>query len=77
MSCQTPINQTIIEQRMRKETSVYLQDCIDEIEKIKTNSLLDGLGELLNPKLKSFVKNKLHKETITLLRFYKEFPIVE
>ena len=34
-----------------------------------------GMGDLLDDKTKSFVRTKLRAETITLLRFYKEFPI--
>jgi len=37
--------------------------------------LLYGLGELLEQEMKTFVRNKLRIETLTLLRFYKEFPI--
>jgi len=46
------------------------------IENLPNKSLLDGLGELVNPELKPFIRNKLRRETITLLKFYKEFPIV-
>ena len=75
MSKQTPINPAIIEQRMEKSVPEYLQDCIDTLETMPNKSLLDGLGELLNPEQKTFVRNKLRQETITLLKFYKEFPI--
>ncbi len=75
MSKQTPINPTIIEQRMKKSVTEYLQDCIDTLENMPNKSLLDGLGELLNPEQKTFVRNKLRQETISLLRFYMEFPI--
>ena len=75
MSKQTPINPAIIEQRMGKSVPEYLQDCIDTLENIPNKSLLDGLGELLNPQQKTFVRNKLRQEAVTLLKFYKEFPI--
>ena len=75
MSKQTPVNQIIVEQRMKKSLSDYLQDCIDAIENLPNKSLLDGLGELVNPEQKSFIRNKLRTELITLLHFYKEFPI--
>ena len=76
MSRQTAVNQRIIEQRTEKSWSNYLQDCIEAIENLPNKSLLDGLGELVNPELKTFVRNKLRNETITLFKFYKEFPIV-
>jgi hypothetical protein len=31
--------------------------------------------DLLGQEMKSFVRNKLRTEILTLLRFYKEFPI--
>ena len=55
----------------------YLQDCIDTIENLPNKSLLDGLGELVNHEFKTFIRNKLRIEVLTLLRFYKEFPITQ
>ncbi|GHT54256.1 hypothetical protein AGMMS49982_18640 [Bacteroidia bacterium] len=77
MSRQTPINQEIVEQRMDKSLPNYLQECIDAMENLPNKSLLDGLGELVNPDIKAFIRNKLRTETITLLKFYKEFPIIQ
>ena len=77
MSRQTAVNPKIIEQRMGKPLPDYLQDCIDAIENLPNKSLLDGLGELLDTEMKTFVRNKLRKETIFLLNFYKEFPICQ
>jgi hypothetical protein len=62
---------------MGKTLPDYLQDCIDTIENLPNKNLLDGLGELVHPELKTFVRNKLRTEIITLLRFYKEFPIIQ
>lgn len=75
MSRHIAVNQKIIERRTGKTLSDYLQDCIDAIESLPHKSLLDGLGELVSPELKTFIRNKLRSETVTLLRFYKEFPI--
>ncbi len=75
MSKQTPINPAIIERRMKKSVPEYLQDCILKLENMPNKSLLDGLGKLLNPEQKTFVRNKLRQEIIILLKFYKEYPI--
>jgi predicted nucleotidyltransferase component of viral defense system len=75
MQKRTPINTAIIENRMKKSFSEYLLDCINAIEKVSPNGLLNGIGELVSPGLKSFVKNKLKNEVLTLLKFYREFPI--
>ena len=75
LSKQTPVNRQIIEQRMKKPMKEHFQDCIDAIETVKQTQLLDGLGELVNHELKTFVKNKLKNDVLTLLKFYREFPI--
>ena len=77
MNRPTPVNQTIIEQRMGKPLSDYLQDCIDTIENLPNTSLLDGLGELVSHEIKTFIRNKLRSEILTLLMFYQKFPITQ
>lgn len=76
MTRHTPVKESIIEQRTNKKLSGYLQECIQAIEKMPDKSLLDGIGELADAKMKSFVKNKLRTEVLDLLRFYKEYPIL-
>jgi predicted nucleotidyltransferase component of viral defense system len=76
MNRQTPVNRSIIEHRMGMPYQEYLQNCIDYLEKNKNLNILQGLGELMDPEMKTFVRNKLKDETINFLRFYKEFPIV-
>lgn len=75
MDRQSPVNDQIIEFRMKMPYSGYLQKCIDTLEKMSDKGLLNGIGELLDQNMKTFVRNKLRTETITLLKFYKEFPI--
>lgn len=76
MKERTPINKKIIEIRMNKEPEEYLDLCISRIKKLNATSLLNGLGELLDPKLKTFVRNKLKTEVLQLLSMYREFPIL-
>lgn len=72
----TPINKTIVEQRMNLPLADYIQTCIDNLEKTSDKGILNGLGELMDEETKKFVRTKLRSETIDLLRFYKEFPII-
>jgi len=76
MQKQTPINKTIVESRMEMSYSDYMQKCINQLESMTDNGLLQGLGELMEPEIKNFVKTKLRMETISLFRFYKDFPIL-
>lgn len=76
MQKHTEVNKNIIESRMEMTYTVYLQKCIDTLEAMSDKGLLQGLGELMDNDLKNFVRTKLRNETIGLLRFYKDFPIL-
>jgi len=76
MQKQTAINKEIVETRMQKSLSDYLLQCIEHLESKTDKGLLDGLGELTDNTMKEFVRKKLRTETINLLKFYKEFPIL-
>ncbi len=76
MQKQTPINKEIVETRMGMPLVDYMQKCIDHLESMSDRGILNGLGELMDEDMKKFVRTKLRTETISLLRFYKEFPII-
>ena len=73
---QTPINIKIVEYRMDIPFSEYVQKCIEQLESMSDKGLMQGLGELMDSKMKKFVQSKMRSETIGLLKFYKEFPII-
>ncbi|MDR0295141.1 MAG: nucleotidyl transferase AbiEii/AbiGii toxin family protein [Prevotellaceae bacterium] len=75
MENRTPVNKNLIEIRMKMPFLNYLQNCIDTLNKPLDKNLLDGIGDLIDKKMKPFVRTKLLTETITLLRFYQAFPI--
>jgi len=75
MNRQTPLNKEIIELRMQMSLTEYISTCIARIEKMKDTGMLQGLGELMDPALKNFVKSKLKSEAISLLKFYRQYPI--
>ncbi|TVR72014.1 MAG: nucleotidyl transferase AbiEii/AbiGii toxin family protein [Marinilabiliales bacterium] len=75
MKRRTPLNQKIIEDRMKTDLHAYLQQCIDRIEQVNEKRILSGLGELMDEEIKKFVRTKLKAETISLLKTYRQFPI--
>lgn len=76
MQKQTPVNKNIIELRMEMSLPDYLQKCIEHLEAMSDKGLLHGMGELMDEKMKKFVRMKLRSEVISLLKFYKDFPIL-
>ncbi len=77
MKQRTAINKDLVESRMNVPFADYLQQCIDMLEKTSNKGMLNGLGEIMDEETKKFVKLKLRTDTIDLLKFYKEFPIVK
>ena len=76
MEKRTPINKDIVESRMEMPLAEYLQQCVDLLESMSDKGLLQGLGELMEDNMKQFVQSGMRSETISLLKFYKEFPIL-
>jgi len=75
MTHRTPVNEGIVESRMKIPLADYLQLCIDRLESVSNRGLLQGMGELMDDEMKKFVRTKLRTETIGLMKLYKEFPI--
>jgi predicted nucleotidyltransferase component of viral defense system len=76
MNNKTSLNKIIVETRMEMPLNDYLQKCIDTLESLLDKDMLKGLGELMEEDMKKFVRSRLRTETITLLKFYKQFPIL-
>jgi len=76
MQKKTPINKMIVETRMVMPLEAYIKKCIDRLEIMSDRGMLNGLGDLMDEEMKKFVRSKLRSETISLLRFYKDFPIL-
>ncbi len=72
----TSINRSIVETRMNMPFDEYIEKCIACLENTSDKGMLNGLGELMDEESKKFVRTKLRVETIDLLRFFKEFPII-
>lgn len=74
---QSPVNKDIVESRMQIPFADYIQKCIDRLESVSDKSILQGMGELMDNEMKKFVRTKLRTDTIGLLRFCKDFPILD
>jgi len=65
------MNHEIIRKRTKMSPEAYIDYCIKTIKSIKKTSMLHGLGELIDIQTKTFVKEELKEETISLLNIYK------
>lgn len=63
-----PVNRKIVEDRTDMNFKEFLQKCIDLLEEMSDQSILSGMGELLDNKQKDWVRTKLKLETIFLLK---------
>lgn len=63
-----PINKKIVEERANETYDTLVKRCIDQLEKMNNRHILQGIGELLTPKQKDWVRAKLREETISLLK---------
>ena len=77
LSNQTPINKDIIEYRMEMPLKDYVLKCADAVQDFSTKAIMSNIGELVNGKEKTFVKMKLKNDTVSLLRFFSEFPTIQ
>ncbi|MEK7622808.1 MAG: nucleotidyl transferase AbiEii/AbiGii toxin family protein [Patescibacteria group bacterium] len=62
------LNEALLKLRTKTEPKKYLQRCLNLLEKKPPTNILDGMGELLDNKMKAWVKTKLIQETIFLLK---------
>jgi len=76
LNSRTPINAAIVESRMGIPLQEHVQRCIDTLEQLSDKTVMNGIGELVDGDMKRFAKTKLRKETISLLEFFKAYPIV-
>jgi predicted nucleotidyltransferase component of viral defense system len=63
-----PINKKIVEQRLKMPFAHFLEACISGAEKLESRNVLHGMGELLDNKSKSWVKENLKKDILFLLK---------
>jgi len=65
------VNETVLTEKTGLPVKKALQQAIEKVRTIKKNQILDGLGELLDPKQKAWAGDKLVEDTVFYLRLYK------
>ena len=76
LNTRTPINASIVESRMEMPLQDHIQRCIEVLEQVSDKTVMNGIGEPTDGEMKKFAKTRLRKEAISLLTFFKSFPIV-
>ena len=76
MKQRTALIQPILDARLKDSFEEYMDKCIEVVSGIKQNRILDGIGELLEPQLKNWIKTNLIAEFISLAKMYKEMPLI-
>lgn len=65
------IDKAAVEAITGKKFKEHISDCVRTVELIKDNKILQGLGELINSKEKTWVKRNLKNEVLFLLKSYQ------
>ena len=64
------IDENVIKEYGKDSVESYMRECLDFVEKLPSDGLLKGLGELVDEEDKDFIRNKLKNEVVFLLRAY-------
>ncbi|MFC1497569.1 nucleotidyl transferase AbiEii/AbiGii toxin family protein [Verrucomicrobiota bacterium] len=71
------LRRSILELRLNSSFEDYIDRSIELVANIKSNRILDGMGELLDPDVKKWVKISLVSEFTALARIYKEMKLIK
>ncbi len=72
----TEINENIIRLRTGQTLREYTQSCARHVRQLNEKELMQGLGEVLDAKQKTFVRKSLIQETASQLDMFSAFPLV-
>ena len=64
--------QEIVKNRSKLSFKELLNKCINQLGKLTSRNILNGMGELLNDKQKNWAKVNLIPDTIFLLKLMRE-----
>ena len=70
------LRKSILDLRLKGTFEDYMDKAIEAVTAISGNRILDGIGELLDPELKKWVKTDLTSEFASLAAMYKEMQLI-
>ncbi|MFC1499204.1 nucleotidyl transferase AbiEii/AbiGii toxin family protein [Verrucomicrobiota bacterium] len=70
-------NRKILKQRLTCSFPEYLDACRKKVSQQTNSRILHGMGELMDPDLKKWVKQNLIKEFLLLVEFYKTLNLTD
>lgn len=76
LSKHTEINEQIVLERTGQSVSDYALQCVAMLRGTTSKVLMQGLGEVLDAKGKTFVRTKLIEETVSALELFAAFPLI-
>jgi predicted nucleotidyltransferase component of viral defense system len=68
LKSRSPINKSIVENRAGEPFEALVNKCIEQLEAMDNRHILRGLGELLAPGQKDWVRTRLREETMAYLK---------
>ena len=71
------LRKSILDLRLKGTFEDYMDKAIEAVTAISGNRILDGIGELLDPELKKWVKTDLTSEFASLAAMYKDMQLIE
>lgn len=72
----TEINEHIVRERTGLGVAEYAARCATQVRASSPKLLMQGLGEVLDAKTKTFVRTRLIEETATALDLFSSFPLI-
>ena len=70
------LRRTILDFRLPCSFEDYMDRTITAVQTIPGNRILNGIGDLLEPELKTWVKANLVSEFVSLARMYQDMPLI-
>ena len=76
LSRHTPVNEQIVRERTGLSVAEYAAHCAEQVRTSSPKLLMQGLGEVIDAKTKTFVRTRLIDETASALELFSSFPLI-